>query len=117
MLLAACAPKSAAPIQLTQKSSGSTQMLSVGQKLIVSLESNPTTGYRWAVDGEVPPPLEQVGNAKYTPGSTALGAGGTEVWTFSAKAAGKGTLKMKYWRSFEPTATPADTFQVMVNVK
>ena len=58
-----------------------------------------------------------MGEPEYTAGSSALGAGGTEVWTFVGKSAGDGTLELKYWRSFEPTATPAGTFEVKIGVE
>lgn len=116
-LATGCAQKLAGPIELTQKDDGSTQTLPVGQALRISLESNPTTGYRWDVDGAVPPQLRQVGEPTYTAGSTAIGAGGTEVWTFEGATVGSGTLTLKYWRSFEPTTPPISTFEVKVNVE
>ena len=116
VLLTACSPQPEAPLQLTQKDSGSAQTLSAGQQLIISLESNPTTGYRWGVDGTTPAQLEQAGEPTYTSGSSAIGAGGTEVFTFTAKDPGEGTLRLKYFRSFEPTAAPAGTFEVIVKV-
>jgi inhibitor of cysteine peptidase len=115
--LPACSPRSPAPIELTQTDSGSTQALSAEQELRITLDSNPTTGFLWDVDGEVPPQLEQIGEPKYTAQSSALGAGGTEVWTFKASSSGEGALRLKYWRSFEPTAEPAETFEVIVKVE
>jgi inhibitor of cysteine peptidase len=112
----ACATQAAAPLELTQKDSGSRQSLSIGQELRVSLAANPTTGYLWALDGETPEQLEQVGEPAYAAESSAIGAGGTAVWTFRAKSSGEGTLKLKYFRSFEATAPPAETFEVTVKV-
>jgi inhibitor of cysteine peptidase len=109
---------SSGPLALTASADGSSQTLSTGQQMQITLESNPSTGYRWAVDGTVPPQLTQDGDAKYlAPKAGAVGAAGTEVWTFTGATAGQGTLKLKYWRSFEPTATPAKTFTVTVDVK
>lgn len=116
----ASTPSSTTTLRLSAKDSASTTSLAVGQKLQISLDSNPTTGYRWAVDGEVPPQLEQLGESKYTATAAApgiVGSGGTELWTFEGKSAGKTTLKLKYWRSFEPTATPPSTFQITVDVR
>ena len=117
VLLTGCAQRASAPVELTQEDSGTSQALSVGQELRISLDANPTTGYMWAIDGELPQQLEQVGDPEYTSESNAIGAGGTEVWVFRGLAAGEGTLKLKYWRSFEPTATPDDTFEVTVGVE
>jgi inhibitor of cysteine peptidase len=117
LLVAACNSAPPAPLELTEKDTGTTQTLSIGQELRISLAANPTTGYRWGLDGAVPSQLEQVGEPSYSAESTAIGAGGTEVWTFSAKSPGEGTLKLKYFRSFEPTAPPAQTFAVTTKVK
>jgi inhibitor of cysteine peptidase len=117
VLLTACAAKPAAPVELTQNDSGTTQALATGQELLVTLDSNPTTGYRWSLDGALPSTLKQAGEPKFTSGSSAMGAGGAEVWTFTGAAAGDAKLRLKYWRSFEPTAAPAKTFVVTVSVK
>ncbi len=116
-LLVGCTPTSTAPLELGSADSGSSQTLAVGQQLKVSLDSNPTTGYRWAVDGALPPQLEQLGEPEFTAQSSALGAGGVETWTFVGTSAGACTLKLKYWRSFEPTAPPADAFEVNLDVR
>jgi inhibitor of cysteine peptidase len=116
VLAAGCATTSA-PRELTGGDNGSTQQLAVGQELRITLESNQTTGYRWAIDGQLPPQLEQVGEPAYASESKMVGAGGQEVWTFKGTQAGSGELRLKYWRSFEPTAQPAETFAVTVNVK
>ena len=115
--LGGCGSKTPAPLALAQNDSGSKQTLAMGQQTRISLESNPSTGYRWALDGPLPPIVVQSGEPTYTAGSGAIGAGGTEVWTFTAVKAGTGTLKLKYWRSFEPTTPPAETFTVDLTVK
>jgi len=114
--LAGCSGQ-ATPVELTEKDSGSTQTLVVGQEMNISLESNPTTGYQWAVDGKLPSQLTEVGAPAYKAGSSAMGAGGTETWAFKATSPGTGTLNLKYWRSFEPTSTPAKTFTINISVK
>lgn len=105
------------PIELTQADSGTSQRVAVGQELRITLDANPSTGYRWAVDGQAPAQLEQRGEPRYAAGSTALGAGGTEVWTFVGRQSGAGTLRLKYWRFFEPTIAPIATFTVNVRVR
>lgn len=105
------------PIEVTAVDSSSEQRLTVGQELRVVLDANPTTGYQWAIDGELPTVLERVGEPDYEATSDALGAGGTETWTLRAVGPGAGLLRLKYWRSFEPTATPADDFEVKVIVE
>jgi len=116
MLLSGCSSASK-PVELSAKDTGVAQSLAIGQELRVSLQANPTTGYRWAVDGAVPTQLEQAGEARCAADSKAIGSGGTEVWTFVAKRAGKAPLRLKYWRSFEPTAPPVATFSADIEVR
>jgi len=104
-------------IELSAEDDGSTQRLAVGQGLTVQLDSNPTTGYRWALDGELPGGLEQIGEPEYVAGSDAIGAGGTELWRFRGAAAGSAELKLKYWRSFEPTAPPEGRFSATIEIE
>ncbi len=113
VLLSGCA----GPVRLSDADDGSVQRLDAGQELQVSLEANPTTGYQWAVDGDLPAQLEQKGEPVYDASSNAIGAGGTEVWTFVAKEPGTGTLRLKYWRSFEPTVPPVVTYSLSVAVR
>jgi inhibitor of cysteine peptidase len=116
-VLSACAARPAGPVELAQKQSGSTQSLAAGQELSITLDANPTTGYQWALDGALPPQLKQVGEPKYSGGSGAIGAGGSEEWTFSGATPGEARLRLKYWRSFESSVPPVQTFDITVNVK
>jgi inhibitor of cysteine peptidase len=115
--LVGCAAKSTPPLELSSADSGTIQRPAIGQQIKVSLDSNPTTGYRWALNGALPSQIEQVGDPKFTAQSSAVGAGGVEVWTFVGKSAGACTLKLKYWRSFEPTAVPGNVFEVALDVR
>jgi len=115
--VAGCSAAPKAAVELTDKDAGSTQQLAAGQQLKVTLEANPTTGYQWAIDGELPAQLKTQGEPVYSAESGAIGAGGTQVWTFVGTAAGDGELKLKYWRSFETTVPPVKTFSVKVGVK
>jgi len=119
VVLTACSSDTTSEVELREQDSGSKQTLSVGQRLKIVLESNPSTGYQWALDGALLPQLEQAGKAVYVPdaGANYPGAGGVEEWDFVAKVPGEGNLKLKYWRSFEPTANPASTFEVFVDVQ
>jgi inhibitor of cysteine peptidase len=117
LAMSGCASTSESPLELTAEDSGTTQTLAVGQQMSVTLEANPTTGYSWAIDGALPQQLEQAGEPAYAAESDLVGAGGAETWTFRAASAGQGVLKLKYWRSFEPTVPPENAFEVTVNVE
>jgi len=113
VVLSACAAQT---LELTKDDDGSTQSLDTGQQMAIGLEANPSTGYAWAVDGELPAQLTQSGEPEYAAESGLVGASGVETWRFTAAEPGEGVLKLKYWRSFEPTVAPIETFSVTVEV-
>ena len=97
--------------------SGKQVELSVGQSLVVTLESNATTGYSWALfqngDDSV---LNKTGNEYVAPQTTLVGAGGKEEWTFKALKKGTSAISMGYSRPWESTP-PVETFDLTVVVK
>lgn len=119
-VLSACGgdkePEPVAPLELTQADGDSTQAMHIGQELRIALPANPSTGYRWAVDGRAPAQLVAAGKPAFTARSDVLGASGTEVWRFVARSAGEGTLTMAYGRSFEPGRPHAEEFRVALRV-
>jgi inhibitor of cysteine peptidase len=71
----------------------------VGQDIVIALESNPTTGYSWQVGGRVDSAIVAQISSDYEPSpSTALGAGGYQRWTFRAVGRGTTTIRLDYAR-------------------
>src|ERR1700730_6271008 len=68
--------------------------LSVGHTLTVKLGSNYTTPYRWTADTKIGDAtiVKQTSHQFVQPTSDALGAPGTEVWTFTALKPGITTI-------------------------
>jgi predicted secreted protein len=97
--------------------SGKQVELSVGQSLVVTLDSNASTGYSWYLaqnsDETV---LNKTGNKYVAPQTTLVGAGGKEEWTFKALKKGNSTISMGYSRPWESTP-PIETFDLTVVVK
>jgi inhibitor of cysteine peptidase len=97
---AACDGDAGAAVEATAEDAGRTIALEPSQELVVTLDSNVTTGFRWVLatepDARV---LEVVGSTYVEPDSTMLGAGGQEVWTFRAVEEGRTTLGLRYERS------------------
>jgi len=96
-----------------------TTEVAVGGTLTVTLESNPTTGFEWALviitDETV---LEEEGHAFMAPEAKAPpGTGGEEVWTFTALKEGKSTISMEYRRPWEEDVEPDKVFVLTVVVK
>jgi inhibitor of cysteine peptidase len=107
-----------AVLEISAADNGRTLELAAGQILVVSLDSNPTTGYGWEVseiDGAL---LAQAGEPEYVQGGAEgmVGAGGMETYRFVASGSGQTTLTLIYHRAWEKGVAPIDTFSVDVVV-
>ncbi|MEZ4502537.1 MAG: protease inhibitor I42 family protein [Dehalococcoidia bacterium] len=112
-----CRDAAPAVVRVGADDSGSSVSLEVGQRLRVTLESNPTTGYSWQLTGAPDPAvLEQVLGPIYIGGASDLvGAAGTETFDFLAVGAGTTSISLEYARPFEANSmTDAWTIDVTV---
>jgi len=108
-------------VKVDASDSGSQVELEKGQTLVITLESNPSTGYRWEVVESEESILEQEGEAEFKSSDTRdpppPGTGGTETFRFEAKSAGEVTLRLVYHRSWEEGVEPLETFTLQVEVR
>jgi inhibitor of cysteine peptidase len=90
--------------------------------LIVSLGSNPTTGFQWG-EAEISAPkvIEQQSHNFVEPQSSGkeavVGAPGKDVWVFDSLEAGTATIKMSYSRPWEGGEKDVWTLTINVTVK
>ena len=92
--------------------------LASGDLLVVTLDSNPSTGFSWSISAITDESVIDDVNNEFKGADTGMmGAGGQEVWTFEAVDKGSSTIEMKYSRSWEQGVEPAATFNVTVVVK
>jgi inhibitor of cysteine peptidase len=105
-------------IVLTAEDNGGQVALEQGQVLVVSLASNPTTGYHWEVVEVDESILRQDGEPEFAApeaGATPMvGAGGTETFRFVVTGSGETSLALAYRRSWEEGVEPLETFAVQV---
>ena len=102
-------------IQVTERDNARAINLK-GEVLVLNLESNPSTGYGWQVQGLNPGILRQLDASEWLPSAPdKLGAPGTQVLRFAAVGKGRTTLELVYARAWE-TAAPAKTFSLEVSV-
>lgn len=116
-LLAACSHQ---PTSLNLSQDGQCPVtLNTQQTLILSLPSNPTTGFRWDVRDGAENILQSLGPEVYsTPESNGLvGAAGVSTWRFVAREPGEGRLLLTYQQPWEPNVEPARTFDCEIRVK
>ena len=101
-------------ILLTEVDNGRQVEIYPGQTLVITLDSNPTTGFIWEVAETNPLILSQRGEAEFiAPESNLVGAGGREVFRFECLEAGRSPLELIYHRPWE-SEEPLDTFRVEV---
>lgn len=93
--------------------------LTQGQLLILSLPSNPTTGFRWTLRDGADGVLQRLGPEVYSNPEDAglVGAAGQSTWRFSAREPGEGRLLLTYQQPWEPNVPPAQTFDCELRVK
>lgn len=93
--------------------------LNKGQQLILSLPSNPSTGFRWMLHDVPASVLEKLGPEVYSnPQSDApIGSAGLSTWRFRAGRPGTSQLRLDYQRPWEQQAAPENVFDCTITVK
>ena len=109
-----CAPQD---ISVTGADNGKSIELTQGQVLVITLDSNATTGYEWDIaefDDQI---LIPQGEPEYiAPDTDLVGAGGQEVYRFECVGKGQTTLTLIYHQPFDP-ADPVETFTLQITGK
>lgn len=103
-------------MHLSARDSGRAIALLLGEKVRITLPSNPATGYCWtitAVDRAVLSFADQVFARELPP--PAVSAGGHETWELRAEAPGRAPLRLEYRRPWEDGAAHA-VFSLVVTV-
>lgn len=92
--------------------------LRTGQNFTLTLPSNPTTGYRWAIQDSAGGVIRSLSPEVYSSAENGqvLGSSGHSTWRFQAYAAGNGRLRLTYQQPWEPAAQPAQSFDCSINV-
>ncbi len=88
-----------------------------GKEFIIKLDSNGTTGYKWALSKDLEADFIQLVKSEYkTPENAAVGTGGTESWQFKPLKKGESEIKLKYARPWEKDIAPIKelTFKIKV---
>jgi len=112
-------PASSGIVKVSESHDGQTVDVPQGGSLVVSLKSNPSTGYHWEVrdisDREV---LGEVGR-EFRPGEAPpdmVGVPGLDIWTFKALGRGSAHLRMGYIPPGRVSEDAEQTFDIQVNV-
>ncbi|MNP69581.1 Chagasin family peptidase inhibitor I42 [compost metagenome] len=92
--------------------------LTSGQNLILTLPSNPTTGYRWSIQDSAGGVLRALSPEVYSNPEDAgvVGAAGVSTWRFQAFAPGTGRLRLTSQQPWAPEVLPVDAFDCAISV-
>ncbi|MDH4583152.1 peptidase inhibitor I42 [Pseudomonas sp. BN415] len=118
-LLTACAQQKTGPMVVQDQQDDCPLSLNQGQPLVLTLPSNPTTGFRWVVRDAATNVLQSLGPEVYsTPEDAGLvGSAGQSTWRFKASQPGEGRLHLDYQRPWENDVAPAESFDCQISVK
>lgn len=84
----------------------------VGDSFILSLDSNPTTGYSW--ETQFDSSFLELAGTTFEPSSPAIGAGGIESFEFLALEGGDTEVTMVYKRGWEGDYLEIRVFSVRI---
>lgn len=112
-------PLVAAQKTVTSKDDEKLVTLNIGDKLVIKLPGNYTTGYQWeVVEGYDDDVIRQEGKGEYKPEKTdRVGAGGIAVFTFTATGTGRTDLNLEYRRPWEKNGDVPEDYEITVLVK
>ncbi|BAN49987.1 protease inhibitor I42 family protein [Metapseudomonas resinovorans] len=119
VLLTACAQQPTGPVVLQDAQDDCPLTLAPGQPLVLTLPSNPTTGFRWVMRDPAANVLQSLGPEVYSAPEEAglVGSAGQSTWRFKASQPGDGRLHLDYQRPWETDVAPAESFDCQVSVK
>ncbi len=93
--------------------------VNAGKEFNIVLEANPTTGYHWAIVGELDSNVVGFVKNDYTSTSDSnlVGGGGVEVWVFKALNAGETQITLGYYPPSNDPVDPQQTVTFTIIVK
>lgn len=89
----------------------------VGDKIRITLCSNPTTGFQWGYEMTVEDILLEEDYDYEEPENGVVGASGKEVWTFEAAEKGTTEVHLEYSRPWEGGEKEEWTYTITVTVE
>lgn len=125
-LLAACAAPTAAPT--ANPAAGGTRPaltdpatpieVQAGETFHIVVDSNPSTGYRWELVGELDGNIVEFVSSGYTADEPVMpGSGGVDVWAFKAVAAGETQITLGNYPPDTNVTEPENTVTFNIVVK
>jgi inhibitor of cysteine peptidase len=118
IFIVACATTST--IKLTEQDQGRAVKLVQGQQLRISLDANPTSGFRWYEPVVTDGVLKRMGEPQFVrddPNDEHITGRGKLTWLFQAARPGQQTVRLEYGRPFERDLKPVRVVSFDVQVE
>ncbi len=94
--------------------------IKLGQKIIIEMEGNPTTGFIWVLSNTEhlhkvkPLNLDEKFSGEYFAGGTSMGTGGIYHFKFQGKEVGNDVLIFKYQRPWDKEGSTSKSVNLIV---
>jgi inhibitor of cysteine peptidase len=105
---------------LDENSNGKSLNLKVNDTIIIRLQSNATTGFKWNLPKENNSGIISLVSSDYTEKENKenlVGTGGFETFTFKTVSKGSATLTLTYNRPWEKDVQPEKIFKLNITVQ
>ena len=106
-----------AEITLTQSDKGKSVAVRPGEVVCISLDENPSTGYRWELEHDDDQILRLLTSGYISDSGAGVGGGGQHVWKFMAENYGEVQLTMKHRRSWEGDKSAIELLEITIQIK
>ncbi len=104
-------------IVIVQADQGKTVETRQDDLIVIRIEENPTTGYRWEI-GMVDQQIVEILDSDYLIASGGgIGSGGTRIFRFRAKSPGISPVQLRLRRSWEVEDALLKSFSVSIQVQ
>jgi inhibitor of cysteine peptidase len=101
-------------IVVSEAHNSGTVSVNVGDVVIIRLQENPTTGYRWQIDAAIGVTLT---GDEFSGVSSAPGSGGERKLSFTAPASGTFHVQATLRRDWEQGVAPQARFAIAIQVR
>jgi inhibitor of cysteine peptidase len=112
--------RGAVQLRLSDADDGMSFAVALGTTIVVTLASNPSTGFRWEIVSPLPAALVETVTPEYIPPgamSVVVGSAGAERFRMQAVSTGTAVLQLVYHRSLEKNLAQFRTFSVTLIVQ
>jgi inhibitor of cysteine peptidase len=117
VLLLGCLASKAATKVVSDADKGATVRIGVHDRLVLRLDSNPTTGYEWKLHPNSTPLLDETSHSQTQATEPGVGRPIVEIFRFKPTGKGTGVLVLHYLRSWEQPDPNDQQFELNVTIE